>query len=201
MEEHSEWDFAKHFSKFNKKKAPIGSRVQEGDALLSDTEAIMSPKKPVVSAVGISAGTGGVQSIVQLDAKVDKVLEAVNNMQARVLSLALAHSLSHVQTMAHNDALYESDHPIPARSSADNLAVSNPYTRQDQDPQTYELREAHALPTPSGPHSAFEAYGEGPSSVSVAGGAATATFSCIGHSGCARQRQRRSLIRKRMKRA
>ena len=101
MEEHSEWDFAKHFSKFNKKKAPIGSRVQEGDALLSDTEAIMSPKKPVVSAGCISAGTGGVQSIVQLDAKVDKVLEAVNDMQARVLSLALAHSLSHVQTMEY----------------------------------------------------------------------------------------------------
>ena len=75
--------------------------------------------------------------------------------------------MSHMQTMAHNDALYESDHPIPARSSADNLAVSNPYTRQDQDPQTYALREAHALPTPSGPHSAFEAYVEGPGGVSL----------------------------------
>ena len=74
--------------------------------------------------------------------------------------------MSHMQTMAHNDALYESDHPIPARSSAD-LAVSNPYTRQDQDPQTYALREAHALPTPSGPHSAFEAYVEGPGGVSL----------------------------------
>ena len=76
-------------------------------------------------------------------------------------------AMSHMQTMAHNDALYESDHPIPARSSADNLAVSNPYTRQDQDPQTYALREAHALPTPSGPHSAFEAYVEGPGGVSL----------------------------------
>ena len=74
--------------------------------------------------------------------------------------------MSHMQTMAHNDALYESDHPTPARSSAD-LAVSNPYTRQDQDPQTYALREAHALPTPSGPHSAFEAYVEGPGGVSL----------------------------------
>ena len=77
MEEHSEWDFAKHFSKFNKKKAPIGSRVQEGDALLSDTEAIMSPKKPVVSAGGISAGTGGVQSIVQLDEALAARVEAI----------------------------------------------------------------------------------------------------------------------------
>ena len=73
--------------------------------------------------------------------------------------------MSHMQTMAHNDALYESDHPIPARSSAD-LAVSNPYTRQDQDPQTYALREAHVakqkrgvlvVPDPSIPR---EAWGE-----------------------------------------
>ena len=32
--------------------------------------------------------------------------------------------MSHMQTMAHNDALYESDHPIPARSSADLKARS-----------------------------------------------------------------------------
>ena len=150
MEEHSEWDFAKHFSKFNKKKTPIGSRVQEGDALLSDTEAIMSPKKPVVSAGGISAGTGGVQSIVQLDAKVDKVLEAVNDMQARVLSLALAHSLSHVQTMERMEAL-------AARVEA--IAPGPPATDK---PPAYTLPKLPPIHTPGSVRS-YSRPGETPS--------------------------------------
>lgn len=54
---------------------------------------------------GGEGGGGGGASLRELNGKVDHILQVVSEMQSKVLSLSLAHSLSHVQTIERVEAL------------------------------------------------------------------------------------------------
>jgi len=91
QEEHSEWNFA---AKTKHLKAKTGGNIK--------TKMDSDGKSPARREEG---GAGGAASVKALEGKVDTVLAAVAEMQSKVLSLSLAHSLSHVQTMERVEAL------------------------------------------------------------------------------------------------
>jgi hypothetical protein len=71
---------------------------------------------------GGGSGGGGGASVKALESKVDHILQVVSEMQSKVLSLSLAHSLSHVQTIERVEALAARVDLVYERSGPGNSA-------------------------------------------------------------------------------